>query len=335
MNSVAALDETTTHVQPDLIAAREVINAESDALSALSSSLDQNFSNAVDIITGVNSRVILSGMGKSGHIAAKIAATMASTGTPAQFVHPGEASHGDLGMITNKDVVICLSNSGTTPELADIITHTRRFSIPLIGMTSKADSTLVKEADIALILPPTQEACPMGLAPTTSTTCMLALGDALAVAVMGRKGFTTDDFRSLHPGGRLGAGLLKVDSIMDKAPNLPLVDDQATMADAILIMSTRGTGCTGVTDQSGILCGVITDGDLRRHMSDEPMDAPVTRIMSASPKTISASALAAEAVARMQESEITSLFVVASEDDPDQTPSGFINIHMCLRAGVI
>ena len=232
--------------------------------------------------------------------------------------------------------VICLSNSGNTPELADIITHTRRFSIPLIGMTSKQGSTLVKEADIALILPPSDEACPMGLAPTTSTTCMLALGDALAVAVMRRKGFTTDDFRSLHPGGRLGAGLLKVADVMEKAPNLPLVDDQATMADAILVMSSKGTGCTGVTDQSGVLCGVITDGDLRRHMSDEPLDAPVTRIMSASPKTITTSALAAEAVARMQESEITSLFVIGDEENSaDHPPSGFLNIHMCLRAGVI
>lgn len=335
MNSVAALDKESSTIELDLVAAREVINAESEALSVLSGSLDKNFSDAVDAITNVDGRVILSGMGKSGHIAAKIAATMASTGTPAQFVHPGEASHGDLGMITRSDVVICLSNSGKTPELADIITHTRRFSIPLVGITGKAGSTLVNEADIALILPPTIEACPMGLAPTTSTTSMLALGDALAVAVMRRKGFTTDDFRSLHPGGRLGVGLLKVTDIMDKAPSLPLVDDQATMADAILVMSTRGTGCTGVVDSAGILCGVITDGDLRRHMSHEPVDAPVTRIMSASPKTILASSLAAEAVARMQESEITSLFVVGSEDEADQKPTGFINIHMCLRAGVI
>jgi len=335
MNDAAALDAELSPVEKDLIAACQVIDAESHALAQLSGALDQKFSDAVDVIAAVSGRVILSGMGKSGHISAKIAATMASTGTPAQFVHPGEASHGDLGMITADDVVICLSNSGNTPELSDIIAHTRRFSIPLIGLTGKAGSMLVNQADIALLLPPSDEACPMGLAPTTSTTCMLALGDALAVAVMARRGFTTDDFRSLHPGGRLGAGLLKVADIMDKAPNLPLIDNQATMADAILVMTSKGTGCTGVIDAMGELCGVITDGDLRRHIALEPVNAPISRIMSATPKTIAANALAAEAVARMQESEITSLFVLDSDGGAHAKPTGFINIHMCLRAGVI
>ena len=240
-----------TSVDNDLEQARRVLTTESNGLLALSEALDARFSEAVELLAGVTGRAIITGMGKSGHIGVKIASTLASTGTPAQFVHPGEASHGDLGMITANDVVVCLSNSGGTKELADLIAHTRRFSIPLIGIASRPDSALIRAADVALLIPPVPEACPVGKAPTTSTTCMLALGDALAVALMARRNFSAEDFTSLHPGGRLGASLIRVSALMHQANTLPVVQETATMADALLVMTSAGFGCTGVVAADG------------------------------------------------------------------------------------
>src|SRR5262249_12242759 len=267
-------------------------------------------------------------MGKSGHVARKIASTLASTGTPALFVHPGEASHGDLGMIAPGDAVIALSNSGDTAELADIVAYTRRFRIPLIAMTRRAASTLAEAADIALIVPESAEACPMGLAPTTSTTMMLALGDCIAVALLERKGFSASDFQILHPGGQLGRKLLRVDDIMHVGAAMPLVSLGTVMADAILTMTTKSFGCVGVTDGEGRLVGIITDGDLRRHMSRDLLGEPVDAVMSRRPRTIGPRALAAEAVNVMngQGRQITSLFVV----DETRRPIGFLRLHDCL-----
>ncbi len=316
----------------DLEQARHVLATEAAGLEALSAALDDRFVQAVDLLTGATGRVIVTGMGKSGHIGVKIASTLASTGTPAHFVHPGEASHGDLGMITAGDVVVCLSNSGGTSELADLIAHTRRFSIPLVGIASRTDSALIHASDVPLLIPPVEEACPVGKAPTTSTTCMLALGDALAVALMARRGFTAEDFKKFHPGGRLGASLVRVSSLMHGAENLPVVGEEVTMGDALLVMTSSGYGCVGVISPAGDLVGVVTDGDLRRNMSDDLAARSAREIMGTSPKTISADALAAKAVARMQKNSITSLFVV---EDGSARPVGFLNIHDCLKAGVI
>src|SRR5690606_5264025 len=262
--------------------------------------LDGGFVAAVDRLAGVEGRVIVTGMGKSGHVARKIAATLASTGTPAFFVHPGEASHGDLGMITARDAVIALSNSGNTLELSDIITYAKRFGIPLVAVTARADSALAEAADVALILPGSAqgapEACPMGLAPTTSTTLMLALGDALAVALLERKGFSHSDFQLLHPGGALGKRLLRVADLMHGAEALPLCGPDTVMSEAILVMTAGRFGCVGIVDDGRRLVGIITDGDLRRHMNQDIMARKAGDIMTARPRTIRASALAAEAV---------------------------------------
>ncbi len=247
-----------------LATARRVITREAEALTLLAASLGDSFSRAVELILEAQGRVIVSGMGKSGHIARKLAATLASTGTPAQFVHPAEASHGDLGMITEGDVLLVLSNSGETPELADIIAHTRRFSIPLIGIASRADSTLLHSADVALTLPDAPEACETGIVPTTSTTMTLALGDALAIALMEHRRFTPEHFRLFHPGGKLGAKLMHVRELMHA--DMPLVPESTPMSEALLAMSRHSFGVVGVTDPTGALAGIITDGDLRRHM---------------------------------------------------------------------
>ncbi|MEM8700017.1 MAG: KpsF/GutQ family sugar-phosphate isomerase, partial [Pseudomonadota bacterium] len=243
---------------------RRVLRLEAEALSAYIDWLGDSFADAVEAMLRAPGRVIVSGMGKSGHVGAKIAATLASTGTPAQFVHPAEASHGDLGMVTRQDVVLVLSNSGETRELADIVSYTRRFEIPLIGVAGRAGSTLLTNADIALVLPPAEEACPVGMAPTTSTTMTLALGDALAVALMERRQFTRADFGVFHPGGRLGAKLVTVGGLMATGADIPLVSEDASMKDALLVMSQKGFGVAGTVDVSGALTGVITDGDLRR-----------------------------------------------------------------------
>ncbi len=323
------MTSSTTDAQALLATARRVIRREADALSLLESSLDGAFTDAVQTILNATGRVIVSGMGKSGHIARKIAATLASTGTPAQFVHPAEASHGDLGMVMRGDVALVLSNSGETPELSDIIAHTRRFDIPLIGVASRPDSTLLRQADVALVLPPAPEACGTGIVPTTSTTMTLALGDAIAVALMEHRQFTPEHFRLFHPGGKLGAKLSKVRDLMHGDP--PIIPHDTPMGEALIVMSGRGFGVVGVTDANGYLQGIITDGDLRRHL-DGLMDLTAGDVMTGAPRTIGPDALAETAVRIMNEKKITCLFVT---DPPDSTTAvGLLHIHDCLRAGI-
>jgi len=329
---------SSTAAAPDLEAARRVLVTEAEALGELARSLDQRFGQAVDLIMGVEGRVIVSGMGKSGLVGAKIAATLASTGTPSQFVHPGEASHGDLGFVTRKDAALLLSNSGKTQELTDIIEYTRRAGIPMIAITSGSQSPLVQHADVPLILPAAPEACPMGLAPTTSTTMTLALGDALAVALMKRRGFTADDYRALHPGGSLGRRLVRVADIMHTGRELPLVASGLAMSDVLLEMTSKRFGCAGVVDERGCLLGVITDGDLRRHMQGDLMSCTADEVMTTRPRLIRAGALGAEALRLMNQHNVpvTCLFVVGDEEAsaPHPRPVGIVHIHDCLRAGV-
>lgn len=308
--------------------ARRVIRTEAEGLAALADSLGDSFDRAVDTILAARGRVVVSGMGKSGHVGRKIAATLASTGTPAQFVHPAEASHGDLGMVTQGDVVLVLSNSGETPEIADIVAHTRRFQIPLIGVAARPQSTLLRQADVALVLPAAPEACGTGIVPTTSTTMTMALGDALAVALMEHRKFTPEHFRTFHPGGKLGAKLSRVADLMHQ--DMPLVAETAPMADALLTISQKSFGVTGVTDAQGRLTGIITDGDLRRHMQGL-LDHTAAEVMTANPRTIGPDALAEAALAEMQARRITSLFVV----NPDGVPAGLLHIHDFLRTGLV
>lgn len=320
-----------TETDTFLAAGRRVLRTEADAVALLARAIDDSFSQAVSMLLDAKGRVIVSGMGKSGHIARKIAATLASTGTPAHFVHPAEASHGDLGMLARGDVVMMLSNSGETPELADMIAHTRRFGIPLIGIASRAGSTLLRQADVALLLPDAPEACGTGIVPTTSTTMTLALGDALAVALMEHRQFTPQDFRQFHPGGKLGAQLSKVSDLMHTGAEMPLVPADTAMGEALVTMSRKGFGVVGVTGHGGTLAGIITDGDLRRNL-DGLLDRSAADVMTANPRTIAPDALAEEAVAIMDARKITCLFVVP--DDGDQTATGILTIHDCLRAGV-
>lgn len=308
--------------------AAQVISDEAKALEMLATSLDQKFCDAVEIIRQIEGRVIVSGMGKSGHIARKIAATLASTGTPAFFVHPAEASHGDLGMLTRHDVALVLSNSGETPELAAIIAYTRRFKIPLIGVAAGPESTLIKQADIGIVLPDAKEVCPMGLAPTTSTTMTLALGDAIAVALMKEADFTPGQFSEFHPGGKLGARLVSVRDLMHT--DFPVVDGKTPMGDALVAMSEKGFGVVGVTNDTNELIGAITDGDLRRNM-DGLLEKTAGDVMTRNPKTIQPDQLAQEALAIMA-GKITSLFVVASNENSEAV--GIVRLHDCLRAGV-
>jgi arabinose-5-phosphate isomerase len=314
-----------------LTTARRVIAVEAAALAQLEAALDDSFTAAVELLLGARGRVIVSGMGKSGHIARKIAATFASTGTPAHFVHPAEASHGDLGMLSEGDVVLVLSNSGETPELADIIAYTRRFSIPMIGVASRADSTLLRQSDVALVLPRAEEACGTGIVPTSSTTMTLALGDALAIALMEHRAFTPEHFRAFHPGGKLGAQLSRVEDLMHTGDALPLVTLDTPMGEALLEISQKSFGVVGVTDPDGELAGIITDGDLRRHM-EGLLEKTARNVMTAHPVTIAPGELVAKAVAMMQARSITSLFVLAPEAKP--VPLGLISIHDCLRVGV-
>lgn len=312
-----------------LESARRVLAREVEGLQALSAALDARFAAAVACMAGIKGRVIVSGMGKSGHVARKIAATLASTGTPAHFVHPGEASHGDLGMIAADDAVLALSNSGETAELADLVAYTRRFSIPLVAMVRRHGSMLVEAADIALVLPEIPEASPTG-APTTSTTMMLALGDALAMALLERKGFTAEDFNVFHPGGKLGKRFLRVEHLMHGGDALPLVKNTDTMRDVLLIITAKSFGCAAVVDAKGMLAGVITDGDLRRHMAADLLNKKAAEVMTEHPVTIRPQALAAEALALFNQRGITSLFAVENG-----APVGIIHIHDCLRAGVV
>ncbi|GGJ06019.1 KpsF/GutQ family sugar-phosphate isomerase [Neoroseomonas lacus] len=317
---------------PDLDTARRVLALESEALTALADSLDDRFAQAVSVLAATTGRVVVSGMGKSGHVARKIAATFASTGTPALFVHPAEASHGDLGMIIPGDTVLALSNSGEAPELADLIGHAKRFGLPLIGITGRPGSTLARAADVPLLLPEAPEACPMGLAPTTSTTMQIALGDALAVSLMNRRGFTAADFRVFHPGGKLGARLQRVRDLMHGEQELPLAPPETRMDAAIVAMTARRFGCLGVQGADGQLLGIITDGDLRRSLEagGTLLNRTAGEVMTRAPRTVRPDTLAAEALHAMNTRAITTLFVV----DEASRPVGILHIHDLLRAGV-
>lgn len=316
---------------PFLDTAKRVIRAEADALNTLAEGLDSRFREAVDLLLNSKGRVIVTGIGKSGHIARKIAATMASTGTPAQFVHPAEASHGDLGMITNADVVLAISNSGEAPELANLVIYSRRFNIPLLGITSVETSSLGRECDVVLLLPRLGEACGTGVVPSTSTTMTLALGDALAIALMEHRDFTPENFRNFHPGGKLGAQLSRVSDLMHSGADMPLVALNTPMSDALIEISQKSFGVVGVTDDSGYLAGIITDGDLRRHM-DGLLSLLAKDVMTQDPVTIEPGALAEKAVAMMQARKITSLFVIDAKGPLE--PLGLIRIHDCLRVGL-
>jgi arabinose-5-phosphate isomerase len=298
--------------------------------TALSGELGTRFAGAVEAIRSSNGRVIVSGMGKSGHVGRKIAATLASTGTPAHFVHPAEASHGDLGMVQPEDVILALSWSGETAELAAIVGHARRFRVTLIGLTSREDSALGREADICLTLPRAEEACPNGLAPTTSTTMQMAMGDALAVALLAARGFTRQDFLVFHPGGKLGAQLRTVASIMHRNERLPLVTLTSGISEIISVISDKGFGCAIVTGTSGKLAGVVTDGDLRRSMTAGNIQKTAGDLMTREPRTIQPEALAAEALELVNRSKITALIVV----DAARRPVGLVHVHDLLRLGV-
>ncbi|MDY0881778.1 SIS domain-containing protein [Dongia soli] len=334
MSKVMTVDRPTPEQQrfasEGLASAERVLRQEATALTLLADSLNEHFPRALDLLMAVSGRVVVTGMGKSGHIAHKIAATLASTGTPSQFVHPAEASHGDLGMVTPKDAVLALSNSGETAELSDLINYTRRWHIPLIGITSGAGSALGSAADVTLALPKVTEAGTLGLAPTTSTTMMLALGDAIAVALLERKGFSVEDFKQFHPGGNLGQRLLRVAELMHVGSEIPLVAEDAVMSVAILEMTAKTFGCVGAIDAEGRLTGIITDGDLRRHMGKDLLEMRAVEVMTHAPVTIRASALAAEALGIMNDRSITSLFVLE-----DERPIGIIRLHDCLRAGLV
>jgi arabinose-5-phosphate isomerase len=320
-------------VNAHIASALRTLDTESGGLAALSAAMADGlgapFVAAVETIRDARGRVIVTGMGKSGHVARKIAATLASTGTPAFFVHAADASHGDLGMITSDDVMLALSWSGETEELKDLITYSRRFRIALIAVTVNADSTLGQAADIVLTLPAAREACPHNLAPTTSSLMQLALGDALAMALLESRGFTALDFGVFHPGGKLGAALKFVRDVMHPGDAVPLIRRGAPMSEAIVEMSAKGFGCVAVTDNNGKLAGMITDGDLRRHMRADLLQAPVDAVMTKTPKTVRPDQLASEALQVLNASKITALIVVEQGQ-----PVGIVHFHDLLRAGV-
>jgi arabinose-5-phosphate isomerase len=327
--SSTATATSTTSKASDLAAARRVLDHARGGLQALSENLGDAFIAALDVLAKATGRVIVTGVGKSGHVGRKIAATMASTGTPAFFVHAGEASHGDMGMIAKGDAVIAISNSGEAGELRDVVAYTRRFGIPLIAITSRPGSTLGQGADVVLALPPVGEACAVVEAPTTSTTLTIALGDTLAVALLERRGFTADDFKVFHPGGQLGRKLFKVDDLMHKGDELPLVKPTMPMAEVVPYMTSKTFGVAGVTDGTGQLIGIVTDGDLRRHIANL-LSLTAAEVMTNAPKTVSRTILAPEAMRRMNEWKITSVFVVE-----DGKPVGILRMHDILRAGAV
>jgi arabinose-5-phosphate isomerase len=320
-----------------LLSAERTLEAEAGGIAALGQAmrngLGEGFAAAIELMRGARGRVIVTGMGKSGHVGRKIAATLSSTGTPAFFVHPGEASHGDLGVITGDDVIMALSWSGETVELKDLIDYSRRFRIGLIAVTATADSTLGRAADVTLELPQAREACPHNLAPTTSSLMQLALGDALAIALLESRGFTPVDFRIFHPGGRLGAMLKFVRDVMHTGEAVPLAPLGTPMRDAIGEMSRKGAdyvaGCVGITDADGRLAGIITDGDLRRQIRPDLLDLPVEAIMSRAPKTVRSDQLVSEALELLNTARVSVLLVVENE-----RPVGIVHFHHLLRAGV-
>lgn len=322
------------HDSATLQSARRVLRTEGEALLALAAFLGQSFEDAVDMILMAEGRVIVTGMGKSGHVGRKIAATLASTGTPAFFVHPAETSHGDMGMIVRGDVVLALSNSGEAKELLDLIEYTRRFAIPLIGITSRPESNLGQKSDIALLLPGCPEACPIGLAPTTSTTMTMALGDAIAIALLEKKGFTAKDFKIYHPGGKLGQQLMRVSEIMHTGDGLPVAPETVSVKEAVKIISEKGFGTVALVNEKGALAGIITDGDIRRNLRDGLLGLQARAIMTRAPRTASPDMLVAEAMAVMNDlrntfRKITALIVV----DAENRPVGLLHLHDCLRAG--
>src|SRR3954451_7824917 len=326
-------EQNASEDNPLIGSALRTLETEADGIAALIAAirgdLAQPFVAAVELIAKAKGRLIVTGMGKSGHVGRKIAATLASTGTPAYFVHPGEASHGDLGMITRDDVIMALSWSGETVELKDLIDYSRRFGTGLIAVTAEADSTLAKSADVVLLLPQAREACPHNLAPTTSSLMQLALGDALAVALLESRGFTALEFRSLHPGGRLGAKLKFIRDVMHTGASVPLRPLGSAMADAIVEMTAKGFGCVGITERDGRLAGIITDGDLRRHMRADLLAARVDDVMTRNPKTVSGDQLVSEALELLNSSKITAVIVVENG-----APAGMVHLHDLLRAGV-
>lgn len=315
----------------DIEVAKQTIDREIEALKVMENNLDGTLSEALDLLQNTKGRVIITGMGKSGHIGNKIAATMASTGTPAFFLHPGEASHGDLGMVTQNDVLIAISNSGESKELSDILIYCRRFSIPVIAITKNPNSSLGKNSDLVLRLPDNREACPLGLAPMSSTTATLVMGDILAADLMVRKGFTEEDFKLRHPGGKLGSILQHVSDIMHVGDEMPLIDDKSIMQNALMKMSEKMLGCVGIVNDEGVLIGMITDGDLRRWMSPDLITEKVTKVMTKNPKTIGPDMLVAEVVNVMNNTGkgITNIFIV----DDNKKPIGVVHIHDCLRLG--
>jgi arabinose-5-phosphate isomerase len=325
-------DVTSDRAQATIASALRTLEAEGSGVDALAAALRDglgtSFAAAIDIIRAAEGRVIVSGIGKSGHIARKIASTFASTGTPAFFVHPGEASHGDLGMIGNDDVILALSWSGETAELKNITDYSRRYNIKLIAMTAIPDSALAKVADVVLALPQAREACPHNLAPTTSSLMQLALGDALAIALLESHGFTAVDFGLLHPGGKLGTLLKTVGDIMHTGVAMPLSPLGTRMSEAILEMTAKGFGCVGVTDPGGLLVGIITDGDLRRHMHDKLLDASVDEVMTRAPKTVRRDQLLSETLDMLNTMKVTALFAIEGGK-----PVGIIHVHDLLRAG--
>ena len=318
---------------PHIASALRTLDTEREGVAALAAAMCDGlggpFVAAVETVRSARGRVIVTGMGKSGHVGRKIAATLASTGTPAFFVHAADASHGDLGMITSDDVMLALSWSGETEELKDLINYSRRFRIALIAVTSSADSTLGKAADVVLAMPESREACPHNLAPTTSSLMQLAIGDALAIALLESRGFTAVDFGVFHPRGQLGAALKFVRDIMHEGTAVPLIKRGAPMSEAIVEMSAKGFGCVAVTDGNGKLAGVITDGDLRRHMRGDLLQAPVDEVMTASPKVVRPDQLASEALQLLNSSKITALVVVEAG-----RPVGIVHFHDLLRAGL-
>jgi arabinose-5-phosphate isomerase len=325
-------DISSERTQAAIESALRTLDAEGSGIDALAAALRDGlgapFAAAVELIRAAQGRVIVTGMGKSGHVGRKIASTLASTGTPAFFVHPAEASHGDLGMIATGDVIIALSWSGETAELKSLTDYSRRFRIGLIAMTANADSTLAKTADVVLALPQAREACPHNMAPTTSSLMQLAIGDALAIALLESHGFTAMDFGLLHPGGKLGALLKTVQDIMHTGESVPLAPLGTAMSDAIIVMSTKGFGCVGITDARGALVGIITDGDLRRHMRNDLLDARVDDVMTRAPKTVRPDQLISETLELLNSTKVTALFAVESGK-----PVGVIHFHDLLRAG--
>lgn len=328
MQHEALINQNHSKLHPFIKSAHATIQAEIFGLNSLFNFFDESYIAAISLILSCNGRIILSGMGKSGHIAHKIAATFASTGTAAFFIHPAEASHGDLGMIAKRDIVILLSNSGETKELRDVIYYCKRFEIPIIGIVRKADSELAKASNIALAMPAAPEASQVN-APTTSTTMMLALGDAMAVSLMEARQFSSQDFGIFHPGGKLGLEFVRVSTLMRRANEIPIVYLETKITEVLLEMTSKHLGCVAVIDEKQNLAGVITDGDLRRHISNEFLSKTAKEIMTIKPITLSTAALAVEALALMNKKSITSLFI-----ENEKKIVGVVHLHDCLRAGL-